>query len=55
MPQDLEIPADQPCELIVILDKSSSMAALWDETLIGLRTLVADYKETAPHAKLTLT
>lgn len=49
------IPADQPLELIVILDRSGSMEQIWGDTMGGLRSFIASYREIAPHANLTLT
>lgn len=48
------IPSTQPCELIIILDRSQSMTPIWSESVSGLQALVNDYRESAPHAKLTI-
>lgn len=54
MDENLKIPADQPAEVIVVLDRSGSMHNIWQDTMGGLKSFVDDYKATAPHAKLTV-
>lgn len=49
-----QVPANQPCEVVLLLDRSGSMESIWDDTVGGVESFIKSIKESAPHAKVTL-